>query len=187
MSQLTHSLKFREVDAKRWADLERLFESRGGPKHCWCMVWRATNEERKQPRGMVRKGMLKLRVDDGATIGVLGYLDGEPVSWCSIAPRTTYLRLGGPPVAGVRPEDVWSIACFFVQRRLRGQGITHELIRAAVKHAQSNGARVIEAYPVDAESPSYRYMGYVSSFAAAGFQEVGRVGIRRHAMRLRLR
>jgi hypothetical protein len=30
-----------EVDARRWPDFERLFESRGGPKACWCMVWRA--------------------------------------------------------------------------------------------------------------------------------------------------
>src|SRR5262249_24285373 len=34
-------LEFHEVDAERWRDLERLFESRGGPESCWCMVWRA--------------------------------------------------------------------------------------------------------------------------------------------------
>jgi len=34
-------LEFHEVDAARWRDFERLFESRGGPESCWCMVWRA--------------------------------------------------------------------------------------------------------------------------------------------------
>ena len=38
---LTDAIEFREVDGDRWGDLERLFESRGGPKYCWCMVWRA--------------------------------------------------------------------------------------------------------------------------------------------------
>ena len=38
-------LVFYEVDAGRWPDFERLFESRGGPKACWCMVWRATPVE----------------------------------------------------------------------------------------------------------------------------------------------
>lgn len=34
--------------------------------------------------------------------------------------------------------------------------------------------------------PSYRFMGFVSSFRKAGFEEVGRAGTRRHVMRLRL-
>ena len=35
---LTDAIEFREVDSDRWGDLERLFESRGGPKYCWRMV-----------------------------------------------------------------------------------------------------------------------------------------------------
>jgi hypothetical protein len=36
-------------------------------------------------------------------------------------------------------------------------------------------------------SPSYRFMGYVESFKAAGFEEVGRAGSRRHVLRLRVK
>ena len=43
---------------------------------------------------------------------------------------------------------------------------------------------LIEAYPVDADSPSYRFMGFVPVFAEAGIAEVGREGKRRHVMRL---
>jgi hypothetical protein len=42
---------------------------------------------------------------------------------------------------------------------------------------------VVEAYPVDADSPSYRFMGFVAPFEKAGFREVGRAGTRRHVMR----
>ena len=38
-------LHFKEVNQETWADLERLFEARGGPKNCWCMVWRAKPAE----------------------------------------------------------------------------------------------------------------------------------------------
>jgi hypothetical protein len=55
-----------------------------------------------------------------------------------------------------------------------------------VEHARRRGATVVEAYPVDPDSPSYRFMGFVSTFEAAGFREVGRAGARRHVMRLRL-
>ena len=71
-------------------------------------------------------------------------------------------------------------------RRLRGAGIIRELIAAAVRHARVHGAKVVEAYPVDADSPSYRFMGFVPVFAGAGFAEVGREGKRRHVMRLKL-
>jgi len=46
------------------------------------------------------------------------------------------------------------------------------------------GARVVEAYPVAPDSPSYRFMGFVPAFEKAGFREVGRAGSRRHVMRL---
>ena len=178
-------LTFREVDRATWPDMQRLFESRGGPKYCWCMVWRANAEEARRTDGASRKVAMVRRVDAGTPVGLLGYLDGEPVAWCSIAPRETYRPLGG--IEAAPGERVWSIACFFVIRDLRGAGITARLIEAAVAHARTRGATVVEAYPVDPDSPSYRFMGFVSSFAAAGFREVGRAGTRRHVMRLDLR
>ena len=64
---------------------------------------------------------------------------------------------------------MWSIACFFIVRRLRGTGIMKRMIAAAVSHARKRGAKVVEAYPVDADSPSYRFMGFVPVFEEAGF------------------
>jgi GNAT superfamily N-acetyltransferase len=177
------NMTFHEVDASRWDDLERLFESRGGPKSCWCMVWRAGAKTAKGPD---RKAAMRRYVCEGIPIGLLGYFRGEPVAWCSIAPRTTYRDLGGPTDAGELPEEVWSLVCFFIRRELRGQGLTKQVIEAAVPHAGKRGATVVEAYPVDPGSPSYGFMGYVQTFTAAGFREVGRAGKRRHVMRLEL-
>jgi hypothetical protein len=60
------------------------------------------------------------------------------------------------------------------------------LIAAATDYARENGATVVEAYPVDPDAPSYRFMGFVPVFAEAGFAEIGRAGRRRHVMRLAL-
>jgi GNAT superfamily N-acetyltransferase len=182
MRQLT----FHDVDQNRWSDFEQLFESRGAPKSCWCMVWRARGEEAKRAKSADRKRAIQRRVDDGTPIGLLGYLDDSPVAWCSIAPRTSYRSLGGP-AASEEPEDkIWSLVCFFIKREFRGEGMTAELIRGAIAHARSRGARIMEAYPVDPESPSYRFMGYVPTFEKAGFKHVGPAGSRRHVMRLDL-
>ena len=40
------------------------------------------------------------------------------------------------------------------------------------------------AYPVNPNSPSYRFGGFVPFFEREGFREVGRLGSRRHVMRL---
>jgi len=184
MNDKLQHLVFHEVDRQRLNDFVTLFESRGGPKYCWCMAWRATPEEAKQQEGASRKAAFLRRVQQGVPVGILGYLDGRPIAWCSIAPRPTYRALGG---AAEKPdENIWSLVCLFVKREHRGLGITARLIAAAVVHARKQGATVVEAYPVDPDSPSYRFMGFVSAFKKAGFVEVGRTGTRRHVMRLNL-
>lgn len=184
--RLTERLEFLEVDHERWSDFERLFAARGGPKSCWCMLWRAVGEETARTDGESRRRAMRRRVEAGMPVGILGYLDGEPAVWCSIAPRDTYRALGGVDEPGDSGGAVWSLVCFYVPRRLRGQGITAKLIAAAVAYARSCGAVAVEAYPVAPDSPSYRFMGFVPTFEQAGFREVGRVGTRRHVMRLRL-
>ncbi len=173
--------RFHEVDRTRWPDLVRLFEAPGGPKHCWCMVWRPMVA--RGTNGGRRKAALQRRVYAGIPVGLLGYLDGEPVAWCSVAPRATYRPLGG---AADHEEIVWSLVCFFIPRRLRRQGIMRRLLTAAADIARRHGGTLLEAYPVDPDSPSYRFMGFVPLFKAAGFKSVGRAGSRRHVMRLDL-
>lgn len=151
------------------------------------MVWRARGAEARRTDGRSRKLALAKRVDGGVPVGILGYQSGEPVAWCSVAPRPTYRELGGPRDDGEDADRVWSVVCFFVTRRARGQGVMKRLLDAAVAHARRRGARVVEAYPVDPDSPSYRFMGFVPAFEAAGFVEVGRAGTRRHVMRRVLR
>jgi hypothetical protein len=60
------------------------------------------------------------------------------------------------------------------------------MLSAAIETARRHGATVVEAYPVDPDSPSYRFMGFVPLFRAAGFKSAGRAGTRRHVMRLNL-
>ena len=56
------------------------------------------------------------------------------------------------------------------------------LIERAKEFAKKNGAKYVEAYPVDPESPSYRFMGFVKSFEKAGFKFVKKSGARRNVM-----
>jgi GNAT superfamily N-acetyltransferase len=175
-------LRFRGVDSESWPDFARLFEDRGCPKHCWCMVWRASSAEARQSDGASRCAQIQSRVEEGVPIGILGYLEDRPVAWCSIAPRETYRPLGGPLDSA--DKNIWSLVCLFIKREYRGRGLTHELIQAAIAYAIARGATTIEAYPAERNSPSYRFIGFVDTFASLGFREIGRTGQRRHVMRL---
>jgi len=175
------TLTFRPVTAATVSDFEQLFSAPGAPKHCWCMVWRRSAAEAKERAPADRRRQMLGRIAAGMPVGLLAYADADPAAWVSIAPRDTYRNLGGPPPEP--GEVIWSLVCFFVPRRRRGQGMVRHLLAAAVEHAAANGATVVEAYPVAADAPSYRFMGRVPVFAAAGFTEFGRAGSRRHVMR----
>ena len=184
MPEPAQKLAFKPVTKARWADFAALFESKGAPSYCWCMAWRATADEIRDTGKDSRKPLLEKRVAAGTTVGLLGYLDGEPVAWVSVAPRDTYRDLGGPPAAP--GEEIWSLACMYLRRQLRGTGHGRELIDAAIGYAKSRKATVLEAYPVDPDSPSYRFMGFVPAFEKLGFKPVGKAGSRRHVMQLEL-
>ncbi len=151
------------------------------------MVWRDSPAgEDKSSRPNKKRSIEKI-IESGTPVGIIGYIEGEPTAWCSIAPRPTYRSgIGGIERPEQPPESVWSIACFFVPRRLRGQGMGEQLLRAAIDYDGAKGATSVEAYPVDPDSPSYLFMGFVPMFERAGFKKVGTAGTRRHVMRLDL-
>lgn len=132
-----------------------------------------------------RRDAMARRVLAGTPIGMLAYLDGEPVAWCSVAPRETFRPLGG--IEHPTDVSVWSVVCFYVQRRHRRQGISELLLRAAITTARTHGADILEATPVDPDSPSMHFMGFRALYLAAGFEEVGAVGTRRHLVELVLK
>jgi len=175
-------IKTKPVDKDNWKDFERLFESKGAPKYCWCMAWRMTKDELKHNSSPGRKKFIKQRVWSRTPIGLLGYVDKEAIAWCSIAPRDTYQRLGGDEDL----QDVWSIACFFIKRDYRDQGVVDVLIENAKKYAKKNGAQYLEAYPVGPDSPSYRFMGFTQTFEKADFEFVKKAGTRRNVMTCKL-
>lgn len=182
MPNASADLEFHEVDVDRWKDLETLFEAKGGPSYCWCMAWRTTGAEAKQLDSKGRKKALRQRVKNQVPVGLLAYREGSPVAWCSVAPRETFRPLGGPPEP-TEAGKVWSVVCFYVPRAERRKGFMRALLQAAEKTARRHGAEVLEGYPVEYDSPSYRFMGFVSLFRDEGYEEVGKAGTRRHVVR----
>jgi GNAT superfamily N-acetyltransferase len=127
------------------------------------------------------------------TSGLVAYLDGEPVGWCAVEPRTAYprmLRNNRVPWEG-RSEDtadssVWTVTCFVTRTGFRRQGIAYALARAAVEFARQRGARAVEGYPMITKNAllGELHVGTRGVFTAAGFTEVSQPGVRRVVMRI---
>ncbi|HLN26796.1 MAG TPA: GNAT family N-acetyltransferase [Gemmataceae bacterium] len=181
-------LTFQALTPERWHALESLFGERGACGGCWCMWWVLKRSEFNQGKGQKNKKAFKNRVASGEIPGLIAFAGDTPVAWCALAPRKQYSTLERSRI--LKPVDeqaVWSVVCFFVARPFRGQGITKKLLRAAVKYAAENGARIVEGYPVEPRSgrmpDAFVYTGLPSMFKSAGFVEVLRRSPTRPIMR----
>ena len=179
---------FHPLTPERWTDFEKLFGPRGACAGCWCMYWRLTRTQYDEQQGELNRRNIKALVDSGTIPGILAYVDDEPVGWCSIAPRQEFATLARSRI--LKPVDeqpVWSVVCFFVTRKYRRQGLTIQLLNAAVEYAASKGATIIEGYPVEpkeGKAPDvFVFTGLSSAFKQAGFKEVLRRSETRPIMR----
>jgi len=181
-------LKFQPVTAKRWKDLVSLFGERGACGGCWCMWWRLSRSQFNKQKGEVNKKGLKKIVDAGEVPGLLAYSEGEPIGWCSVAPREAFSTLERSRILKrVDEKPVWSVVCFFVSKPFRRKDVTIKLLKAAVEYAKKHGAKIVEGYPIEpkkGEMPDvFANTGLASAFRQAGFVEVLRRSETRPIMR----
>ena len=182
-----------------WEDLQSIFGTRGQAARCQCQRYKLAPRESFGSRPVEeRAGRLREQTDcghpgSGPTSGLVAYLDGEPVGWCAVEPRTAYLgllRTFRVPWDG-RAEDktdetVWAVTCLFTRKGFRRQGVSRALARAAVDFARQRGARALEGYPITTTNVILEelHVGTEGVFADAGLAVVSRPTPRRVVMRV---
>jgi GNAT superfamily N-acetyltransferase len=186
------TLTFRPVTIAEWPDLQALFAEKGPQNGCWCMVGRLKRADLHRCFGEHNRAAMQEIIESGRVPGILAYHQGQPIGWCSVAPRDEFPALDrSPTLKRVDREPVWSIVCFFVARQHRHRGLTTALIEAAIEYARENGARIVEAYPLIPEATRYpqyeRYTGVISTFEKAGFEVVVQRSPRRAVVRYTIR
>jgi GNAT superfamily N-acetyltransferase len=199
---MSDALTIVPVNEASWEDLQAVFGTRGTAAICQCQRFKlAPRESFGSFPAEERAFRLRTQTNAGqaeasATSGLVAYLDGQPVGWCAVEPRTAYsglLRVYRVPWVG-RSEDktddtVWAVTCVFIRAGFRRRGFTYPLVRAAVDFARERGARALEGYPMITE-PGQEIIwdeilvGSRSMFAAAGFTEVSHPTPRRLVMRI---
>jgi GNAT superfamily N-acetyltransferase len=185
------SIEVRPATSHNWVDVAEVLTGRGGRDACWCQRFRRHDSADNQ-------AALDAEIATSSVpIGLVAYLDENPVGWSRVVPRHTLpgvvgnralCRLFGDD-GGRGDGAAWWVSCFVVRRGQRGHGVGIALLRAAAEFAREHGAAVLDGHPVDVArlrakpSPSAVFTGTKSMFDAAGFEEIGRTYVSRPVMR----
>jgi GNAT superfamily N-acetyltransferase len=184
-----------------WDDLHAVFGMRGYTSRCLCQRHKIRGKGWDSGSVPVGERARRLRQqthcgqpEAETTSGLVAYLDGEPVGWCAVEPRTAYLRLSKRVVWAGRAEDktddsVWAVTCFVTRAGFRRRGVSRALAAASVDFARERGARALEGYPMITKAGQEitwdeLRVGSRSIFADAGFAEVSHPTLRRVVMRI---
>lgn len=178
-----------------WDDLQQILTGAAG--RCQCQRQRLGDRDWWYMPVSERAAILREETHCGdpratETIGVVAYLDDEPVGWAAVDRRGVYGRLRGSPVPWKgRAQDkddpaVWAIACIIVRKGYRGRGYTYPLVAAATEHARNHGAAAVEGYPMLGTDVIWDEMnvGPLGPFIAAGYREVSHPTKRRMVVRI---
>lgn len=144
------------------------------------MYWRITAGDWKAGNGEDRRSAFKARIAAGPPPGLLAYDGKTPVGWVQATPRADVPRYNRTRTAKPLDDDldgVWVLSCFFVAKDYRDKGLMTALVKAACAFAKTNGAKRVEAAPIEPQRPlmwGEGYVGIASAFRAAGFTEVER-------------
>jgi GNAT superfamily N-acetyltransferase len=165
----------------RWSDVVELLGG-NGERGCWCQSWRGSESADVRAFGRSAPGAnqmaLEAQVRTGEFApGVVAYFGGVPVGWCGLGPRSAMPRLmRSRTIPTIDDVPVWSIGCFVVRTGYRRRGVARALLDGAIAYARAMGAPAVEGYPVDPAgsriSTSFAFVGFTSTFEAAGFRRV---------------
>jgi len=182
-------LTFQPLTRNKWGNFVELFGSKGACGNCWCMYYRLSRTDFKEGKSEDgNKNAMKELVWENKPAGVLGLYEEQAIAWCAFAPREDFIKLERSRVhKRIDDEMVWSIPCFFIDKRFRRNGISVALLKGVIEYATAKGIRIIEAYPTiptqEKLPDAFAWIGLYTSFERAGFEIVDRTSGNRPMVR----
>lgn len=184
-------LLLQDLTSRNWKQFEELMGEKGGCGHCWCMNFRIPTKEFQENKPDGNKKLMKLLVDKNKPVGLIAFLDKQPVGWLALAPREDYMKIENSRVfKRIDDKPVWSISCFFIKKEYRHKGLSGQLIKGAVEFAKRKKIKILESYPAIPYSKNvphpFLWVGVLSSFIKNGFTIVQQQSKSRAMVRLEL-
>jgi GNAT superfamily N-acetyltransferase len=168
------------LDESTWAAFAALVERNNGVfGGCWCMGFHPEGVGKDTTPAQNRKRKLE-RVRAGTTHAALVFDGDDCVGWCQFGTPTELPKIKSRAAyeKGVTTAPAWRIACNFVGKGNRRQGVATAALEGALELIGALGGGRVEGYPEGADSvpAGFLFNGALSTYEQLGFVRDRKIG-----------
>lgn len=178
--------EIRALDERTWDAFAALVERNGGIfGGCWCMGFHPEGVGKDTTADINRERKLE-RVRNGTAHAALVFVGEDCVGWCQFGVPDELPRIKSRAAyqKGLTTLPDWRIACCYVGRGHRRQGVAGAALAGALQLIAELGGGTVEGYPEDAASvpAGFLYNGSLSTYEQLGFVRDRPIGKHRWVM-----
>lgn len=173
----------RALDHSTWAAFAALVERNNGIfGGCWCMAFHPEQSwtDVAQERVAQKRAAKEQRVREGSAHAALVFDGEECVGWCQFGAPEEVPRIKSRAAyeKGRTTSPDWRIACCYVGKGRRRQGVATAALAGALDLIAGLGGGTVEGYPEPAESvpAGFLYNGALSTYEKLGFTRDRKIG-----------
>ncbi len=170
----------RPLDESTWPAFAALVDANGGIfGGCWCMGFHPEGVGKGTTPEVNRERKLS-RVRAGTARAALVFQDEDCLGWCQFGPPDELPRIKSRAAYEKGQTDVpdWRIACCYVGKGHRRQGVAGAALAGALDLIKGLGGGTVEGYPEAADSVAagFLYNGALSTYERLGFTRTRQIG-----------
>ena len=178
MGESTYTVK--ALDESTWDAFAALVERNNGVfGGCWCMGFHPEGVGKETTPTLNRKRKLE-RVRAGTAHAALVFDGDDCVGWCQFGAPGEVPRIKSRAAyeKGVTASPDWRIACHFVGKGHRRQGVATAALKGALELIAVLGGGRIEGYPEGADyvPAGFLFNGALSTYEKLGFVRDRKIG-----------
>ncbi len=178
MAESTYTIK--ALDESTWDAFAALVELNNGVfGGCWCMGFHPEGVGKETTPELNRRRKLE-RVRAGTTHAALVFDGDDCVGWCQFGAPAELPKIKSRAAyeKGVTTAPDWRIACNFVGKGHRRQGVATAALAGALELIAALGGGRVEGYPEDAGSvpAGFLFNGALSTYETHGFARDRKIG-----------
>lgn len=171
-------VEVRPLAPERLDDFLDLFDNRAFADNpswgdCYCFNFRFAGDEAAAAArtGVENRRDMGQAIAGGRAHGLLAYVDGRAVGWCSASPKAEMVQLLRREWMPAESERVGIVGCLVVASPYRRHGVARRLVAAAGDYLAEIGCTVAEAYPVkEMGSDAHGFYGPLEIYPELGYE-----------------
>lgn len=175
------------LDTSTWDAFAALVECNNGIfGGCWCIAFHPEGGDRDNRGAAVHREQKHARVVAGTAHAALVFDGSDCVGWCQFGPPDEVPRIKSRAAyeRGVTELPDWRIACCYVGKGHRRQGVATAALAGALDLIAGLGGGTVEGYPeaADAVPAGFLFNGALSTYEQLGFERDRKIGKHRWVM-----